>query len=348
MLRRRDSDRDLGGVARLAAWTPPTTLSNADEANPTRPGRVRRQRPDGLAEADRRAVQAPRPARRRSPPPTRSRRSGPAGSTADGNAIVLTVAPAQAACSASARSSDGTRAHDLRQHPLGHAADARGRPRRHRGRRLGLARPGGLARAGRDPPSRPAALRQAADRLAAGAPAGNGRSCASPRARAAAPSLTWQVQTGATLRCTSLTAGTDSTFGADQVLAGGGRWADVALAVGAVGRRPGRLPRPDERPDQPARRAGHRRRAARRARGRSRPAARAPAPAPRSPPRSPPTAPPPSPGPSPAPLRGGRHARGLHPRARRPAFGAAADARRGRPRASCSPAAPAPPPRWPG
>ena len=47
--------------------------------------------------------------------------------------------------------------------------------------------------------------------------------------------LTWQVQTGADAPLHVLTAGENSTFGADQELAGGGRWADVALAVGASG-----------------------------------------------------------------------------------------------------------------
>ena len=47
--------------------------------------------------------------------------------------------------------------------------------------------------------------------------------------------LTWQVQTGAEAPLHVLTAGENATFGADQVLAGGGRWADVSLAVGAGG-----------------------------------------------------------------------------------------------------------------
>ena len=46
-----------------SAWTSPTTLSTADEANPARAGGVRRQRHARLVGPDRLAVQAPRPTR---------------------------------------------------------------------------------------------------------------------------------------------------------------------------------------------------------------------------------------------------------------------------------------------
>ena len=46
--------------------------------------------------------------------------------------------------------------------------------------------------------------------------------------------LTWQVQSGTDASLHVLTA-TDATFGADQVLPDGGSWADVAPAVGADG-----------------------------------------------------------------------------------------------------------------
>ncbi|MDA0182521.1 hypothetical protein OJ997_19585 [Solirubrobacter phytolaccae] len=46
--------------------------------------------------------------------------------------------------------------------------------------------------------------------------------------------LTWQVQSGTDAALHVLTA-TDGTFGADQVLPDGGSWSDVALAVSATG-----------------------------------------------------------------------------------------------------------------
>ena len=67
-----------------------------------------------------------------------------------------------------------------------------------------------------------------------------GRSHLRPTMRVAAGEggravITWQVQTGEDAPLHVLTAGADSRFGADQVLADGGRWADVAAAVSASG-----------------------------------------------------------------------------------------------------------------
>ena len=161
--------------------------------------------------------------------------------------------------------------------------------------------------------------------------------------------LTWQVQTGADAPLHVLTAGENATFGADQVLAGGGRWADVALAVGADGAVQVAYLGSTTGPTAPARRA------------RAPPARRCGAPtvlatggkgttsgtqvATAFSADGTATVAWGKPGSS---LRGRRHARGLHPRARRGGVRPGADARRSRRTGSCSPAARAPRPRWPG
>ena len=329
-----------------SAWTSPTTLSTADEANPLAQAAF-----DGSVMLGWLEPQASLSKRLGPPAPITTadpfEKVWDGGLDRDGNAIVITVRrhkPVQRirAIIGGARRTISDNTHSATQPTLDVAPDGTAV--------AGWAwhDPAGLARAGRDPPARPGALRQAAD----GLPTRPGKQ--RPFVRVAAGEggravLTWQVQTGADAPLHVLTAGENSTFGADQVLAGGGRWADVALAVGAGGAVQRRLPGPDDRPDRAC-----------------------------ASPRAPPGAPLGEPavlatggkgtslrhpgrdrvlrrrhrhrrlGQARQLLRGRRHARGLHARARRGGVRRGADARRGRPTGSCSRAAPVPPPRWPG
>ena len=228
------------------AWTPPTTLSTRRRGQPARAGRVRRQRPDRLAAADRaRSPRASATPVRRSPPPTRTRRSGPAAWTRDGNAIVLTVRkhkPLQR-IRATLVAADGTRTATRTISDNTHSAaqpTLAGRAGRHGGRRLGVARPGGLARAGRDPPPGPAALRRAADDLPARA--GGRRTQPRPFVRVAAGRRRPR-------RADAGRSQTGERRAAARAHRGHGRrasaptrsspaavsWADVSLAVGPAG-----------------------------------------------------------------------------------------------------------------
>ena len=142
------------------------------------------------------AVQAPRPARRRSPPPTRSRRSGPPAWT-------RTATRSSSPCAGTSRSSASGRRSSpptARAAPPARSPQHRTRPARpaaRRSRRTGPRSPAGRGttpRAGarRSAIRRPgqAALRRAADGLAArarrGPAASRARSSTSPPATAAA------------------------------------------------------------------------------------------------------------------------------------------------------------------
>ena len=196
-------------------------------------------------------------------------------------------------------------------------------PGRDRGRRLGVARPGGLARAGGDPPGRAGALRRAADHLAAGA--GGRAAPAAPVLKVAAgdggrAAVTWQFGGSAGPKAplhvrTAAPTASSAPIRRSPARAG---YADVGLAVAPTA--PSSSPTststsPATSRLEPARRAGHGRRAALRARRRSPRAARARAPATQvataSPPDGSATVAWAKPG---ATLRGRRRARGLHPR----------------------------------
>ena len=260
-----------------SAWTSPTTLSSADEANPLAQaafdGSVMLGWLDPTASLSKR-LGAPVPITTADP----FEKVWDGGLDRDGNAIVVTVRRHKPRA-AHPRDHRRHPAHDLRQHALGHPADARRRARRDRGRRLGLARPGRLARAGRDPAARAGALRQAADGLAARA-----GQAAAVRARRRGRGRPRRADLAGPDRRRRAAARRDR-----------GRELHVRRRPGARGRRPlgrrrarrrrgrrrpGRLHGPDDRPDQPARRLGHRRRARSASRPCSRPAARARPPAP--------------------------------------------------------------------
>ena len=310
-----------------SAWTPPTTLSTADEANPLAQAAFDGSVMTRLAEAARLAVQAPRHARAdhhrrpvreglgRRPRPRRQRDRR--------------HRPQAQAGAAHPRDHRRRPAHDLRQHALGRPSrrstsrptaprspPGPGTTRRAGARRSRSAGPASRASTSRRRSRRPLRARQRPFvRVAAGE---GGRAV-----------LTWQVQTGADAPLHVLTAGENSTFGADQVLAGGGRWADVALAVGASGAVQVAYLGPDDRPDRAC------------ASPRAPPALRS-----ASPPSSPPAARARRSGTQVATafsadgtatvawgkpgnsLRGRRHARGLHPRARRGGLRPGPDARR--------------------
>ena len=298
--RRDHARRRRGRVARLRVDAAHHPLHRR-RGQPAGAGRVRRQCPCRLARPVRPRCPSASARPRRSPPPIPSRRSGTAAWTRDGNAIVVTVRKHKPVQRIRARSSleaprrtisDNT--HSATQPTLAR------RSRRHRGRRLVLARPGGLARAGRDPPARPAALRQAADGLPTRSETGSGRSLRVAAGEGGRAVLTWQVQTGAAGAATRPHRGRERHL-RRRPGARGRRPLGGCLARRRRGRRrPGRLPRqpPPARP--PLRVASG--------------TAGAPlgdpvvlatggkgtTPARRSRARSPPTAPPPSPGASPA------------------------------------------------
>ena len=354
---RRDRPRRRRGrVARLAAWTPPTTLSTADEANPLAQAAFDGSvltgwlKPTGLARPSASAPPAPHHRRR----PLREG-LGRRRSTRDGNAVVVTVRKHKPVQRIRATSSPPTARARPARSPT---TRTRRRSRRSRSRQTAPRSPPGpgtTRRAGArrsrsaGPASRASTSRRRSPRPLRRPAAG--RSCASPRATAAAPSLTWQVQTGGRRRrCTSSPRARTPPSAPTRCSPGGGRWADVALAVGAGGAVQVAYLGEHRRPDrEPARRLGHGRRAARRA-GRSSStggkgtssgtqvasAFSADGTA---------TVAWGKPGNS---LRGRRHARGLHARARAAAFGAGPDARPGGPRDRARRRPRRARPRWPG
>ena len=215
-----------------SAWTSPTTLSTADEANPLAQaafdGSVMLGWLDPTASLSKR-LGPPAPITTADP----FEKVWDGGLDRDGNAIVVTVRrhkPVQRirAIIGGTRRTISDNTHSATQPTLDVAPDGTAvagwawhDPAGWRAQ-VAIRRPG---QARFDKPqtvSPPAAGRQRPFvRVAAGE---GGRAV-----------LTWQVQTGGDAPLHVLTAGENSIFGADQVLAGGGRWADVALAVGADG-----------------------------------------------------------------------------------------------------------------
>ena len=258
-----------------AAWTRAHHPLLRRRGEPDRAGRLRRQRPDGLAQADRVAFQGARRARAPITAADPFENVWDGGLDKDGNAIVLTVRkhkPLQR-IRAIFVAADGTRAPPARspttptRPPSRRSPSRRTAPRSRAGR--GTTRRAGAPRSrSGGPASRASTSRRRSPRPRPTAGAATcGRSSASPRGTAAARSLTWQVQTGMPKRrCTSSARG----------------GLDLRRRPGAGGRRPlGRRRargRPAgavtvaylgevERPDQPARRVRDRGRPARRAHG---------------------------------------------------------------------------------
>ena len=225
-----------------AAWTPPTTLSSADEANPLAQAAF-----DGSVVTGWLTPTASLSKRLGAPVPITAadpfEKVWVGDLDSGGNAIVLTVrrhkplqriraifVAADGTRSATRTISDNT--HSAAQPTLSVAPDGTAvaawawhDPAGWRAQ-VAIRRPGQPRFDKPQTVSPPAPTR--------------GRSHLRPFVRVAAGDggravLTWQVQTGSEAPLHVLTAGADSTFGADQVLAGGGRWADVALAVGANG-----------------------------------------------------------------------------------------------------------------
>ena len=168
-----------------SAWTPPTTLSTADEANPVAQAAFDGSVLTRLAEAAAPRCPSASARPRRSPPPTRSRRSGTAGST---RTATRSSSPSASTsrCSGSARSSAA---------PAARSPTTRTRRRSRRSTSLQTAPrsppgPGTTRRAGaRRSRSAGPASRASTSRRRSPRPlrTGSDRSCASPRARAAAP-----------------------------------------------------------------------------------------------------------------------------------------------------------------
>jgi hypothetical protein len=212
-----------------AAWTTPTTLSSADEANPVAQaafdGSVLTGWLKPVASLSRR-LGPPEPITTADP----FEKVWDGGLDADGHAIVVTVRkhkPVQRirAIIGSSRRTISDNTHSATQPTLDVAPDGTAvaawawhDPAGWRAQ-VAIRRPGQprFDKPQTVSPPAPGRLRPFV-RVAAGE---GGRAV-----------LTWQLA-GAPLHV--LTAGADSTFGADQVLAGGGRWADVSLAVGAGG-----------------------------------------------------------------------------------------------------------------
>jgi hypothetical protein len=212
-----------------SAWTSPTTLSSADEANPLAQAAFGGSVMLGWLE----------------PTASLSKRLGPpapittadpfekvwdGGLDRDGNAIVVTVRrhkPVQRirAIVGGTRRTISDNTHSATQPTLDVAADGTAvagwawhDPAGWRAQ-VAIRRPG---QARFDKPQTVSAPAPGKQRPFVRVAAGEG-------GRAVA---TWQVQTGSAAPLHVVTAGESSTFGADQVLTGGGRWADVALAVG--------------------------------------------------------------------------------------------------------------------
>ncbi len=215
-----------------SAWTPPTTLSTADEANPLAQAAF-----DGSVLTGWLEPQASLSKRLGPPAPITTadpfEKVWDGGLDSDGNAIVVTVRkhkPVQRirAIIGGTRRTISDNTHSATQPTLAVAPDGTAvaawswhDPAGWRAQ-VAIRRPGQPRFDKPQTVSPPAPNRQRPFvRVAAG---DGGRAV-----------LTWQVQTGAEAPLHVLTAGENATFGADQVLAGGGRWADVSLAVGAGG-----------------------------------------------------------------------------------------------------------------
>lgn len=219
-----------------SAWTPPTTLSKADEANP-----IAQAAFDGSVLTGWLTPTASLSKRLGEPAPITAadpfEKVWDGGLDRDGNAIVVTVRrhlPLQRirAIIDGRRRTISDRTHSAAQPTLDVAPDGTAvagwawhDPAGWRAQ-VAIRRPG---QPRFDPPQ---TVSPPAPRINRINPRPFVRVAAGEGGRAV---LTWQVQTGGDAPLHVLTAGTDSVFGSDQVLAGGGRFADVALAVAPDG-----------------------------------------------------------------------------------------------------------------
>jgi len=232
----------LAPATAFAAWTAPTTLSSADEANPAAQAAFDGSVLTGWLKrtaALSKGLGTPQPITAGDPFET----VWNGALDRDGNAIVLTVrrhkplqriraifVAADGTRSATRTISDNT--HSAAQPQLSVAPDGTAVAAWAWHDPAGWRAQVAIRRPGQPRFDKPQTVSPPAPR--------SGRSHLRPFVRVAAGEggravLTWQVQTGAEAPLHVLTAGADSTFGADQVLAGGGRWADVALAVAPSG-----------------------------------------------------------------------------------------------------------------
>jgi hypothetical protein len=219
-------------AAPAAAWTTPTTLSSADEANPAAQaafdGSVLTGWLKPVASLSKR-LGPPEPITTADP----FEKVSDGGLDQDGNAIVVTVRkhkPVQRirAIVGSSRRTISDNTHSATQPALDVAPDGTAvaawawhDPAGWRAQ-VAIRRPGQprFDKPQTVSPPAPRKLRPYV-RVAAG---DGGRAV-----------LSWQVQTGSESPLHVLTAGADSRFGSDQALPGSGRWTDASLAVGANG-----------------------------------------------------------------------------------------------------------------
>src|SRR4051794_3045236 len=232
----------LAPATASAAWSPPTTLSTADEANPLAQAAFDGSVLTGwLKPAAGLSKQGGAPTALTAADPYETVWAG--GLDKDGNAIVLTVRkhkPVQR-IRAIFVAADGTRAatrtisdntHSAAQPALDVAPDGTAVAAWAWHDPAGWRAQVAIRRPGQSRFDKPQTASPPAPTV--------GRSHLRPTMRVAAGEggravLTWQVQSGKDAALHVLTAGADSTFGADQVLPGGGLWADVALAVSPSG-----------------------------------------------------------------------------------------------------------------
>ena len=224
-------------AAPASAWTPPTTLSGADEANVLAQGAFDGSVLTGWlkpAASLSRALGAPEPITTADP----YEKVWDSGADASGGVVVLTVRRHKPVQRIRARVvlADGTR---VKAYTISDGRHSATQPR------LAVAQDGTAVAAWQW--HDPAGWRvQVAIRRAGQARFDAPQTVSPPAAGKLRPTftvaagdggraaLTWQVQSGTDAALHVLTA-TDATFGADQVLPDGGNWSDVALAVGANG-----------------------------------------------------------------------------------------------------------------